>query len=334
MSVNAADIVIDAIRPVEFGPLTTFRNLSVLALSTAADRDAAYLTLDEALAQRSVHVFEVNQGGHVPELKIVNEGELPVLLLDGEELLGAKQNRVINLTILAPAHQTRVIPVSCVESGRWHHVSRDFVAAPRAQFAEGRAARMQHVTSSLMASGSRSSDQQDVWNLIADKSARLGAVSDTAAMSAMFDRYHVSLEEFVMAFTPVERQVGAVFFVNGRPAGLELFDAGRTWRTLASKLIRSYALDALDQANDPVQSNAAADARALIQRLTSSQTSVFPAVGEGEDVRFDGTGVVGAALVASGTAIHVSAFSTESMGESARKKGRRPRAGRHRASEA
>ena len=57
----------------------------------------------------------------------------------------------------------------------------------------------------------------------------------------------LALDEFVAAFTPVERQVGAVFFVNGRAAGLELFDAPRTWRTLAPKLIRSYALDALDQ---------------------------------------------------------------------------------------
>jgi len=329
--VNAADIVLDAVRRVEVGPWTTFRNLSVLTLLTAGDRDAAYLTLDEALAQHSVHVVEVNEGGHVPELKLVNEGELAVLLLDGEELLGAKQNRVINLTILAPAHQTRVIPVSCVESGRWHHMSRGFVAAPRAQFAEGRAAKMRHVTSSLMASGSRSSDQQEVWNLIADKSARLGAVSDTAAMSAMFDACHASLEEFVAAFTPVERQVGAVFFVNGRPTGLELFDAPRTWRTLAPKLMRSYALDALDQANAAVQSAAATDAMALIHDLISSQTLVFPAVGEGEDVRFDGAGVVGAALVASGKAIHVSAFSTEST-RGSNGKGRR-RARRNEASE-
>ena len=75
----------------------------------------------------------------------------------------------------------------------------------------------------------------------------MGAASDTSAMSAMFDARHVALDEFVTAFTPVERQVGAVFFVNGRAAGLELFDAPRTWRTLAPKLIRSYALDALDQ---------------------------------------------------------------------------------------
>jgi hypothetical protein len=218
-----------------------------------------------------------------------------------------------------------VIPVSCVESGRWHHVSHGFAAAPRAQFAEGRAEKMRHVTSSLRADGSRSSDQQEVWSHIAEKSARLGAVSDTSAMSAMFEACHASLEEFVAAFTPIERQVGAVFFVNGRAAGLELFDAPRTWRTLAPKLIRSYALDALDQKDGSVQSDAAADAAALIHGLMSSQASVFPAVGEGTDVRFDGAGALGAALVTSDRAVHVSAFPVESADARKRNKGRRPR---------
>ena len=322
---NAADTVIDAIRRVEFGPLTTFRNLGLLALSTAGAREADYLTLGEALERHSARIVETSEGGHVPELKFVNEGERPVLLLDGEELLGAKQNRVINLTILAPAHQTCVIPVSCVEAGRWHHVSRDFVDAPRAQFAEGRAEKMRHVTSSLKADGSRSSNQQEVWSRIAEKSARLGTASDTSAMSAMYDASHVALDEFVAAFTPVERQVGAVFFVNGRAAGLELFDATRTWRTLAPKLIRSYALDALDQEEGSVQSDAVADAKALIERLMSSQTSVFAAVGEGTDVRFEGAGALGAALVASEKAIHVSAFSVGPVGSRNRHKSRQSR---------
>jgi hypothetical protein len=282
---------------VEFGRLTTFRNLSVLALLGDDDRDTRYLTLDEALAQGSVQVVEVSEGGHIPELRIVNDGGLPVLLLDGEELVGAKQNRVINLTLLAPARQTRVIPVSCFESGRWHHVSPSFAASPRAQFAEGRAG------------GRRTSDQQDVWSLIADKSARLGTLSDTAAMSAMFESCHTTVEAFVAAFTPVEGQVGGVFFVNGRAAGVELFDVPGTWRTLAPKLLRSYALDALDRTDSPVAFDAAADAAALIRALTTSQASIFPAVGFGEDVRFDGAGVLGAALVGVGKAIHVSAFS-------------------------
>jgi hypothetical protein len=91
---NAADTVIDAVRRVELGSLSTFRNLGLLALSSAGERETDYLTLDEALARRSAHIAEISEGGRVPELKFVNDGEMPVLLLDGEELLGAKQNRV------------------------------------------------------------------------------------------------------------------------------------------------------------------------------------------------------------------------------------------------
>ena len=80
-----------------------------------------------------------------------------------------------------------------------------------------------------------------------------------------------------------------------RPAW-SCFDAPRTWRALAPKLIRGCALDALDEPDDPVESDAAADARALIDALTSSETTNVPAVGEGEDVRFNGAGVLGAGL--------------------------------------
>lgn len=38
-----------------------------------------------------------------------------VLILDGEEILGAKQNRMVNATILIAAHTKVKVPVSCVE---------------------------------------------------------------------------------------------------------------------------------------------------------------------------------------------------------------------------
>jgi ARG and Rhodanese-Phosphatase-superfamily-associated Protein domain len=105
---------------------------------------------------------------------------------------------------------------------------------------------MRQVTSSLLASGVRRSDQQAVWSVVAEKSSRLGAASETAAMSAMYDNVDHSLDDFVAAFPPVDRQVGAVFVVDGRLAGLELFDASSIWRKLSPKLVRSYALDAID----------------------------------------------------------------------------------------
>ena len=86
--------------------------------------------------------------GSVPELKVFNGLSQPVLLLDGEELIGAKQNRVLNLTIMVPADTEMMIPVSCVEAGRWQHISDGFVAADRTQFARGRAKKLSQVSRS------------------------------------------------------------------------------------------------------------------------------------------------------------------------------------------
>jgi hypothetical protein len=305
---GAAQAVIDAVGQVTFGAAMTFENLSMVPLMRDEDRHADYLTLDEAIAAGLAQITEVSEAGRVSELKISVTGSMPVLLLDGEELLGAKQNRVVNLTILAPPARTTVIPVSCVESGRWHHVSRGFASAPRAQFAEGRAAKMRQVTASLTSAGGRASDQHAVWDGIASKSARLSAASDTSAMSAVFEKLDTPLEQFVAAFQPAEHQVGAIFLINGRRAGLELFDAASTWRTLAPKLIRSYAVDAIDRRRQRAVKSGPKEAAALTTAVASSPASVFPGTGDGEDVRLSGTDIAGAALVAGGRAIHLSAF--------------------------
>ena len=128
-------------------------------------------------------------------------------------------------------------------------------------------------------------------------------------MSAVFDKLGASLDEFVAAFPPVEHQVGAVFLINGQPAGLELFDAPSTWRKLSPKLVRSYAVDALDRRDgERVQEVNGDLSHAFASAVASSPTAAFPAAGEGEDVRLTGRGLAGAALVARGRAVHVSAF--------------------------
>ena len=52
-----------------------------------------------------------------------------VLLYDGEELVGAKQNRILNVSVLVGAGAKMPIPVSCVEQGRWARSTLDFDSA-------------------------------------------------------------------------------------------------------------------------------------------------------------------------------------------------------------
>jgi hypothetical protein len=110
----------------EFGELQTFSNMAVIPLFTSVDESPGYLTLKEALEKGVLIVTEISKAGSVPELRVANKAEIPVLLLDGEELAGAKQNRVLNTTILLKEESETIIPVSCTEQGRWSYASAEF----------------------------------------------------------------------------------------------------------------------------------------------------------------------------------------------------------------
>lgn len=62
------------------------------------------------------------------QLAFRNRGLDPAFLLDGEELVGAKQNRILNLSILVPGQTSLEIPVSCVEQSRWSRLYRSRLA--------------------------------------------------------------------------------------------------------------------------------------------------------------------------------------------------------------
>ena len=127
----------------------SYGNLTVFPLRIEDPRNPDYLTLDQALEARVVRIKEVSKHGSVPELLVENSGVQPVLLLDGEELVGAKQNRVLNVTILVPGKAKILVPVSCVEGGRWHHTSPDFRTSGQAQYARGRSGKAASVSAAM-----------------------------------------------------------------------------------------------------------------------------------------------------------------------------------------
>ena len=172
---------------------------------------------------------------------------------------------------------------------------------------------MASVSMSLMARGDRMSDQAEVWDGIAQKSARLNAPSPTSAMESIFSTHADSLESFVSGCRPVDGQVGALFAVNHVLVGFDLFDQPSTLRKVLPKLVRSVAVDAIDAAADgpsPTDKGIllraqAAQFLAVVARAPQHRTS---ALGLGEDVRLTTPHIAGAALALEHHVVHVSAF--------------------------
>jgi hypothetical protein len=184
-----------------------------------------YLTLTEAFRKEGVEVSEVSEGGDVPKLLLKNKLDQDVFAADGETLLGAKQNRILNTSLYATSHCEIVIPVSCVERGRWRYSSRKFRQSDYSEFYRSRAAKMESV-SACLATGTddRHSDQGEVWRQMDAKRRQFGAHAPTGSMDDIYESRRPHLEQYVRNFQAQPDQVGAAFAIDGKVMGIELFE--------------------------------------------------------------------------------------------------------------
>jgi len=309
-----------SLKEMEIGEAQQHGSLAMLPLLASSEGGVDYLLLGEALRSGVARVTEVSESGHVPELKFSNSADLPVLIFEGEELVGAKQNRTTNLTILAPPRTTIVIPVTCVEAGRWHYATRDAEVSERVHMASGRAAKAATVSYHIHHEGVAHADQGRVWDDIGCAARCLGVHSPTRAMSDIFESHRPRIDEFVAALRPVERQVGALFAIGGAPAGFDLFAHGATLRAMLPKLVRSYAVDAIrvGDGNGADQERA----RAFLDAAAMAAVESYPAVGLGTTVRLSADGLVGGGLVHDDRLVHLAAFAVERESSVQRDNGR------------
>jgi hypothetical protein len=125
------EVIREYLEMAKVGRKQVYKNMAVFPLLSDYSLVSDYILLDEALSTGMIEVTEVSEHGAVPNLKIHNKSPRMVLILDGEELVGAKQNRIVNTTILIAGNATVVIPVSCVEQGRWSYATPRFYSEER-----------------------------------------------------------------------------------------------------------------------------------------------------------------------------------------------------------
>jgi hypothetical protein len=306
-ALHASPPIPHALAAVTMGIPIEHRGLAVTPLVGDDDPACHYLTLDEALSAGVVTVKEVSPYGSTNDVRVYNRADRPLLIVDGEELAGSVQNRVANLSVLVGNQRTAIIPVSCVEAGRCDGDTFRFASAPRIQFASGRKERIAQVSRSLRSRDERQADQAAIWMAIQQKADCMRSVSDTGAMAAIYEQHATALDEYVEALGNVERWRGAAFTVHGRIAGLELFDSTSTWRRLMPKIVRSYAIEALDEQPDAMGPRNVAPG-VLLDALAEAETASFGTSGDGFDVRIVGKSLTGAALIFGSRIVHVAAF--------------------------
>jgi hypothetical protein len=165
------------------------------------------------------------------------------------------------------------------------------------------------VSEDLAASGTARSNQGEVWSDIDAKMSRMHSRSSTSAVEQVYEDHEEKLSQYVEQLKCIEGQVGTVFSIKGRMAGLEFFDSAETCKLLMPKIIRSYALDAIDPGYRGHVASGLGSAAEVIAKVTGSDYSTHKAVGEGEDFRFDTTpGIAGGALFARDRIVHLCAF--------------------------
>ncbi len=302
-------VIADYVSGLAPGEPQVHRNFCVIPLFHELNGGPFYLTLKEALQQGMLTITEVGHEGSVPELRVINKGDIAVLLLDGEELVGAKQNRVLNTTILLGGRTETVIPVSCTEHGRWSYRSNTFGDSDVVMASQVRRDKSRTVSHNLKTAGQYRANQGEVWEGIASMSSKLKVDSPTAAMRDVFESRTDELEDYLKAVDLRPGQKGLAACINGSVAGIDVVSLHSAYAPLHAKLVKSYAMEALLEKKEDREYNvSAASLRTFIDTAAASTGARFKSVGLGWDHRFETKNLVGSALECDEHVIHFASF--------------------------
>ena len=192
-------------------------------------------------AQQTIEVQQIaGSGAQVNKLSVRNDSDRPLLLVAGEMIRGARQDRIVaHDTTIPPKTAVDDIDVFCVESGRWASDSGEFRSAKAVSSSEIRA------TAQLQKS------QKEVWDTVSRTNAAVGATSDTGSLSAAYDKPEVKARTLA-AQARLEAELaripgvcGVVVAIGGRIVVADVFTDPDLFRRLQGKLLAGYLLDAV-----------------------------------------------------------------------------------------
>jgi hypothetical protein len=290
------------------------RNLTAVQFGTAERDVLQYKSLDAAIKEKKLEVREVSAAGSVNTLLVVNKADFRVFMMDGDILTGAKQNRVLNTSILLEAGSETKIPVSCVERGRWRQTSAAFSSSGHTAPAMMRSVKAFNVSKNLHASLSRSANQGEVWDGVTLFQMASGTSSQTDDLGEVFAKSEADLQAFLKAFTTNPDANGVAFFVNRRLVSLDLFHRTDIYGEYLPKLVRGIGLVAFHMHKEG-EAIGGAEARYRVAEffdtIDGQEFQDYPGVSLGIERRFGSSEMTGFSLEFEKHPVHLTALRFE-----------------------
>ena len=221
----------------------TYRGLTLVGISSPQNDGQRYISLSEGIKSGHIQINEVNEFGNVPQLAIKNKSENACFIMDGEELIGAKQNRITNSSFLIAPHSSTIIPVSCVEQNRWNYNTRNFSASDNIIFNKGRKEKFQDIHRNR----GYQTDQSKVWSNINDKMSNLNASNETSSMHRVYENKKEQLDDYVSKFQAQQNDIGIIYAIGNKIEGVDIFHGSYLFQQYLPKIIKSCVLEIIEK---------------------------------------------------------------------------------------
>ncbi|MCB0830251.1 MAG: hypothetical protein KDB64_04965 [Solirubrobacterales bacterium] len=304
--------------PITSGPLTIFPVFG-------PDPGIPYVSLKDAIENGNLTVKELPGGASVRDLVVENPGRHNVLVFEGEEVLGARQNRTFDISVLIPSGARITVPVSCVEAGRWDGMRHGeaFASSPQTADPRLRGSKVRQSHRARMAGQEARADQSEVWMEVSERAREVGVSSPTESLNDVHVSRGEQLRRMVRSIELQPGQVGMIAAAGDEIIAADLVSRPEVFEELFLPLLHGYALDAL--ASGAREADVSAEtAREFIDHATSTRILEGDGIGMGRDFRFEEATLVGAGLISGEELIQFSVFPAERQSDRDRGNDARP----------
>lgn len=276
----------------KFEGLSFFKSKSfgLLQFKTEDADTFDYVSSDFAIKNDFIAVNEISEQGSVNNLMVLNTSPHFVFFMDGDVLVGAKQNRVLNTSVLLEPQSKTSITVSCIEQGRWNRKSAKFTKPDFIAPAMLRKQKNINVNNNLKSGKSYYASQRDVWENVSHYETRYRIKSETSDLSELMETKMADFDKFIKYFDCHNNANGLAMFSGDKVVSVEIFNRTNVYREYFQKLLRATAMEIfhMNKEESKMQKDDAFDILNMeFAKLENAKYNDFPGLAAGTERRYD-----------------------------------------------